>query len=357
MTLAILGTPTADLAHAQAWARQANGKRLDQVDKLLEEFWRLGPKVGIDPAVAAAQSSEETGGWTSAIWVSRLNPAGLDVEDDRDAGLGWPSGTEAAQAQLVHLAIYAKGYRGAQQMIRYLHQDPDWHDPIAAGFAGTAKTVDDLSGRWASDANYGDRIEGHWKAITGAIVTPGPTPGTEPPQGIVWKATGNWNYRTVDRPIFVVRHVTDDLNLQNTISWFQNPRSQASSHFVIDRDGTIYQFVSSLDYAWTNGDVNNPRTDIPALTKAIRSGKNLNDWCVTIEHVATPETGITDAQFKRTVELGRYLNARYEIPPHRYGQLRHSDINSVGRSYCPGPKFPLEQIIRELGGDPAKMAA
>lgn len=356
MALTILGKPTIDLTNAQAWARRQKGSRLDEVDRLLTEFWRLAPKVGIDPAVAAAQSSEETGGWTSAIWRTRLNPAGIGVTGGGDEGYSWRNGTEAAQAQLVHLAIYAKGYRGAQQMIRYLHLDPRWYAPIAAGYGGKATTVDDLATRWAEDPNYGTKIEAHWKGMRDAIVKPGPTPDTKPPAGIIYLGTGNWNYRTVDRPIFVVRHITDDLVLQHTIDWFQNPRSNASSHFVIARDGTIYQFVSTLNYAWTNGDVRSPRRDIPALNAALASGKNLNDWCITIEHVATNAQQVTEQQVQASIAIGRYLNARYEIPPHRYGQLRHSDINSVSRSYCPGPAFPLERIIRELGGDPARMS-
>jgi N-acetyl-anhydromuramyl-L-alanine amidase AmpD len=355
MTLRILGEPSARRDQAQFYARQREALRTDQVDRFLAELWRLGPRVGIDPAGAAAQAAHETGVWTSALWRDQLNPAGLKTRDGA-AYQRFGTGEEAAQAQLVHLAVYAKGYRGAQQMIRYLHLDERWHAPIAAGYAGKARTYDDLAGRWAEDPQYGTKVEGHWRRIQEAVHQPAPTPGTNPPSGIIYHPTGNYWLRAVDRPLFVVRHITDDLVLQHTIDWFTNPISGASSHFVIDRDGTIHQFVSTLHAAWTNGDVNRPRQDIPVLNRALASGLNFNHFCVTIEHVATNAQQVTEQQIEASIVLGRYLNARYGIPPHRYGQLRHSDVNSVTRSYCPGPGFPLERIIRSLGGDPDRLS-
>lgn len=354
MALAILGKPTAELDRARFYSRQMRALKPGDVDDYLAELWRLGPKIGIDPAGAAAQSAHETGGWTSAVWRDLLNPAGMKTRDG-STYQRFRTGEEAAQAQLVHLAIYAKGYKGAQQLIRYLHLDERWYAPIAAGYAGKAKTYDDLAGAWAEDLQYGVKVEGHWKRLRDAVNQPAPTPGTDPPPGIIYHPTGNYWVRVVDRPIFVVRHITDDLVLANTISWFQNPVSQASSHFVIDRDGTIHQCVSTLHAAWTNGDVRNPRRDIPALNKALASGLNLNHFCVTIEHVATNSQQVTEQQVEASIALGRYLNARYGIPSHRYGQLRHSDINSVARAYCPGPRFPLGRIITALGGDPERL--
>lgn len=356
MTLTILAKPSADLDRARAWARQRDAKRLAEVDKYLAELWRLAPKFGIDPAVAAAQSSEETGAWTSDVWDSGLNPAGM-FDASRSYYQDFRTGTEAAQAQLAHLAIYAKGWRGAQQAIRYLHLDERWHAPFDAGYAGKAKTVADLAGTWAEDPNYGTKIEEHHKGIREAIVKPGPTPGTDPPAGIIYKATGNWFPRApVEAPVALVYHITDDLKLENTISWFLNPASQASSHFVIARDGTVYQFVGTLNAAWTNGDVNRPRTDIGWLNRAVDSGVNINKYTITIEHVGTPNDPPTEAQYRASTALSKYAIARYGIKANRAHMMRHADINSVSRPYCPGPRFDLARIIRDCGGDPADMS-
>ena len=165
------------------------------------------------------------------------------------------------------------------------------------------------------------------------------------------------------KPAFIVHHCTDDLTLQHTINHFQNtttpPDKRASSTFVIDRDGTPYQFVSSQNTPWTNGYVCNPRTDLPALTAAIRQAENggfsLNDWCITYEFVATPDEPPTDAQYDAAIGLSRYFCATYGIPPDRSHQLRHADIDSCTRDYCPGPRFQLDRIITALGGDPAHL--
>lgn len=188
---------------------------------------------------------------------------------------------------------------------------------------------------------------------------PPPPPGPVPiPTGLIQKYTANHQPRTLGPSMirFLVHHITDDMRVSNVISWFQNPTSKASSTFVIDRNGTAYQFMSTLVAPWTNGDVNKPRTDIPALTQAIRQPYNLNEFCVTIEYVGTPAQPPTDAQYVKGIEIAKYVVGTYHVPPHRYGQLRHADIDSVNRPYCPGPKFDLARIIVALGGDPEKLA-
>lgn len=39
-----------------------------------------------------------------------------------------------------------------------------------------------------------------------------------------------------------------------TVSWFQNPSSQVSAHYVVEQDGRIVQMVSEDDTAWHNGE-------------------------------------------------------------------------------------------------------
>lgn len=180
------------------------------------------------------------------------------------------------------------------------------------------------------------------------------------PTNLEWIGTSNFfaNRSGAGDPLAIIYHCTDDLVLSNTISWFQDGSSNASSHFVIARDGKVYQFVSSKDGAWTNGDYNQYRTDIPWLVETIRSGVNVNNRTISYEFVATPSTPPTEAQYQSAIALSRYFchPKVYGIATDRGHQMRHADINSVSRSYCPGPNFDLERIIKELGGDPTKMA-
>ena len=36
-------------------------------------------------------------------------------------------------------------------------------------------------------------------------------------------------------------------------SWFQNPTSKVSAHYVVEQDGSVVQMVSEDDTAWHNG--------------------------------------------------------------------------------------------------------
>ena len=183
------------------------------------------------------------------------------------------------------------------------------------------------------------------------------------PSPIIWIGTANWHERTDgQQPVAIVYHVTDDLVFEHVRSHFTNPASRASAHFVVGRGGTLWQFVATRHAAWTNGDFAGWRRDIPWLEAAIArcwhatlnpSGRfNLNDFTCSIEFIGKPGLPFTPAQFARAVELTRYLLARYPgIEPNRGHLLRHADINAVSRAYCPGPTFPLREIIAAVGGD------
>ena len=91
----------------------------------------------------------------------------------------------------------------------------------------------------------------------------------EPPANIVWVGTNNKHDRRGQQPVAIVYHVTDDMGFANVSNWFRTPGSDASAHFVIDRDGTPYQFVSTREAAWTNGDYSQWNENIPWLVAAI----------------------------------------------------------------------------------------
>jgi N-acetylmuramoyl-L-alanine amidase len=365
MTVPIKGNESASLIHAKAWARQRNATRLVEVDRYLEEVWRLGGVLGYDPAMVAAQSSEETGAWTSPIWKSRLNPVGLGVTECGDLGIEFKNGIDAARAHLVHLSAYVRGYE--PKVKAHLALDPRWQAVFEAGFAGTVKTVDDLSGTWASDPGYAGKIFEHLRGIHQAIATPTLTPqpthgGASLPPDIQVHATGNWGERTFGQlPVTIVYHITDSMDLEHTLRWYREPASRTSAHAVIARDGTVHQLVSSLKAAWSNNDIKNPRQDIPWLSEAIRQNglhggpMSLNDFTLSIEHVGTPNEPPTEAQYRSCIAQSAYWRDRFGIKPGRGRMLRHSDINSVDRSHCPGRQFDLARVITALGGNPARL--
>ena len=125
------------------------------------EVYRLAALVGIDPAIVVAQAAVETGRWTSAAWRDHLNPAGIGITGTGSTSPTWSSGTHAARGHLVHLYLYAAGEIVADHVLApYTPLDPRYDAAVQAGYAGIADTIADLTGRWATDRWYADKIAG-----------------------------------------------------------------------------------------------------------------------------------------------------------------------------------------------------
>lgn len=174
------------LRQALTYAAQFRFPNADQdVSEYLTEVFRLAPMVGLDPSIVVAQSCHETGNWSSRWWVTRRNPAGIGVTGDPiqdEASKTFKDGTEAARAQIAHLAIYAETWPWSADSPRQMllntyyktpagynvpivNLDPRINDVIRAGWAGTVRTIDDLTGRWAVDPHYAEGIVARGNAI------------------------------------------------------------------------------------------------------------------------------------------------------------------------------------------------
>lgn len=366
--ISLKGPATASVEAALGYARAVGAQRWRDTEQFLRELWRLGELAGYDPVIPAAMWAVETGGGTSEHWVWRLNPGGIGVTDHYDHGLGWDTGQEAACVMVGHLAAYVDGPEPPRALAECAAADPRYGLVLAAGMGGTVRTVADLGrGRWATDLLYGEKVAFRVDGIRRQGEPPRPTPaapGQAPlPPGIVQAPSPNWHDRRGQPPLAIVYHVTDSDTAEQAVGWLRNPASGASSHVVIDRDGTIYQLVSSAKAAWTNGDYA-PGFNrlIPWLAGAIgkceRGLANLNDYTITVEHAGRPGQAFTEEQVAASIALSRYWLDRYPtIRRNRGGMIRHADIAPVERSYCPGETFPLRRIIEACGGDPLSFAA
>lgn len=100
---------------------------------------------------------------------------------------------------------------------------------------------------------------------------------------------------------------------------------RVSAHFLIERDGTVTQFVSCLDRAWHAG------------ISLYEGRDSCNDFSLGIELEGTDELPFTDAQYQALTALTRELLQTFgAITPHRI--CGHSDI-APGRKTDPGPAF------------------
>lgn len=174
----IVGPPTGTLAEALSWLDIKAGPETEYAT----ELWRLCELVGIDPAVLFAQAAHETGDFSSFYWKSRLNPAGIGITGDKaqnEASQTWANGKEAAQGHVIHMYSYAD-YSGTnivgttKNIVRPLYeQDVRMWAIYEAHLEGTVRTLGDLTGKWATDPRYGEKIAAKLNAIFPKGTQPG----------------------------------------------------------------------------------------------------------------------------------------------------------------------------------------
>lgn len=386
-SIPLQGEATASVQQALGWAMRNNPEigvcdgspAAGDITVFLQESARLAELAGLDFAVVAAHASAQTDGFTSSSWKDALDPLPNGAPaGSRGAAPGFGNPRDAARANVMYLGnlLGGAGTRAAGDEAGALRElrDAGYEELLGerAPTAGTrsATGVADLAELPGIDAG---KIRRHLDAIRSDRLPrddPGPPPGAPPLPPIQWVPTDHFHPRPGGmRPVAICYHITDDLSLDNVLNWFRLPGSGASSTFVLGRDGTPYQMINSTNAPWTNGDYkdrdtgrsNNPRTDIAWLNAAIdackRGENSLNDFFVTYEFIGTPDTPPTPAQYETAIQLSRYFcdDAVYGIGRHRGRHLRHADINSVSRSYDPGPQFQLAHIIESIGGDPQKL--
>lgn len=128
----------------------------------------------------------------------------------------------------------------------------------------------------------------------------------------------------------IVMHYTVSKTAQSAIDTLTFGARQASAHYVIDRDGTIYQLVSDDKKAWHAGRVNS------------RS--------IGIEHVAMPGERMAPEQTRSSVALCKYLLEEYHLEP---SAITGHKFTGTATS-CPGNLFGPKSTKDELDSWVAK---
>lgn len=143
-----------------------------------------------------------------------------------------------------------------------------------------------------------------------------------------WLGSPNFDHR---RPNFIVLHYTGDASARGALATLRSERSQVSAHYLIDRDGTLFQLVDEKARAWHAGD-----SRWGALT-------DLNSASIGIELDNDGRTSYPDVQIDTLLRLLADLVERLGIPPANV--LGHADI-APRRKIDPGPRFPWATLAR-----------
>lgn len=156
---------------------------------------------------------------------------------------------------------------------------------------------------------------------------------------IKWKPVINYSKgRFGFKPEAIVIHIAEGW-LAGVYSWFNNPSSQVSSHYMIGKNGEIWQFVSDEDTAWHAGGVSN------ASWSKLKSGINPNLYTVGIENEGFTGVGFTEAMYHSNAFLIAKLSRKFGIPINRSTVIGHYEINSSSRPNCPGPGVDFNKLI------------
>ncbi|MFC7642363.1 N-acetylmuramoyl-L-alanine amidase [Streptosporangium lutulentum] len=151
-----------------------------------------------------------------------------------------------------------------------------------------------------------------------------------------WVAARSSNYAVSKRPSSnvidrIVVHVTQG-SYAGTISWFQNPASQVSSHYVVrSSDGAVTQMVREKDRAWHAG--------------------NYNSRSVGIEHEGFVDNAswFTDSMYRASAALTRSIADRYGIPKDRAHIVGHNQVPGATHT-DPGPKWDWTRYMQLVNG-------
>ena len=164
----ILAAPRATKGQAQRSLVPRYNRAYSDLDVrwIVTLYFAEAPLVGVDPLVAVAQMSHETGS-LSSWWAQRprRNMAGIGVNGMPGAGCTFPSLRAAVRAHVGRLLAYAlpKGQGTAAQRA-LIAEALKWR-ALPDSYRGSARTIRGLTGRWATDPYYHGKVVRHANAI------------------------------------------------------------------------------------------------------------------------------------------------------------------------------------------------
>lgn len=155
--------------------------------------------------------------------------------------------------------------------------------------------------------------------------------------GAIWAPSPNMTdaTRPTSLPIqYVVIHDTEG-GCAASLNWLLNPVSGGSAHFLVCRDGTVYQLVHIHDIAWHAGNW------------------YINEESIGIEHEGFRDSGgYTSAQYAASAAIVRWLDRVYGLTLHvdRTSIIGHENVPSATHT-DPGPLWDWPGYMSLLRGD------
>ena len=159
--------------------------------------------------------------------------------------------------------------------------------------------------------------------LLAAACAPAPWRATIPS---TWFPSPNHDGR---RPDFVVIHHTGDDTAAQALATLTSPAREVSAHYLVARDGTLYQLVDERYRAWHAG------------VSRWASDEDINSESIGIELDNDGEEPFPDVQIDALLALLADIEARYHIP--RANFVGHADV-APGRKVDPSKYFPWRRL-------------
>ncbi|WP_425041182.1 N-acetylmuramoyl-L-alanine amidase [Primorskyibacter sp. S187A] len=147
----------------------------------------------------------------------------------------------------------------------------------------------------------------------------------------VWHPSPNAGARRAGlTPHLIVLHYTAMASAERARDWLCNPEAQVSAHYVLARDGTLWQLVDETERAWHAG------------AGEWRGQDDINSRSIGIEIANTGAEPFPEPQMAALEALMGRIKARWDITE----TIGHSDM-AIGRKIDPGPRFDWARLARQ----------
>jgi hypothetical protein len=157
----LLAAARAPMTQAEHYlVSQPHGEYSDSdVQTIINLYYATASSAGLDPLLPVAQMVEETGHLTS-FWSQppRRNFAGIGVTGKPDVGLSFPDFRSSVRAHTGRLLAYALQAGTGNQAQRQLIEEALAVRPLPPQYRGVARTLNGLTGTWAHDPKYAEKL-------------------------------------------------------------------------------------------------------------------------------------------------------------------------------------------------------
>lgn len=150
---------------------------------------------------------------------------------------------------------------------------------------------------------------------------------------VIWHPSPNFGPRRDGlRPELVVLHFTQMRDAASARARLCQPEAQVSAHYLIGRDGTVWQLVNEQDRAWHAG------------AGTWQGRDDVNSRSIGIELDNDGDSPFSAPLMQALEQLLPGILDRWSIPPS--GVIAHSDF-APARKVDPGPRFDWQRLARQ----------